>query len=103
MTTQQFNAVINDQIASCLDVLYKKSDEYRSDDILHNFKTAAILKQESPIKTLAGMMAKHTVSIYDLCMADQINRDMGTWQEKIIDSINYLLFLSAILEEEGVK
>ena len=34
---------------------------------LHNFKVAASLQGIYPEQALAGMMAKHTVSIYDMC------------------------------------
>ena len=55
------------------------------------------------ISTLeGGMMAKHTVSVYDLIddyeQGKAISKEM--WAEKIGDSINYLLLLTALLEED---
>lgn len=52
-----------------------------------------------PERALAGMMAKHIVSLYDMCYADRETYDVGTWDEKITDSINYLILLRAIIEE----
>lgn len=47
-------------------------------------------------------MAKHTVSVYDLIddyeQGKAIPKEM--WAEKIGDSINYLLLLTALLEEK---
>lgn len=45
------------------------------------------------------MMAKHIVSLYDMCYADRETFDMDTWDEKITDSLNYLFLLKAIVEE----
>ena len=56
----------------------------------------------TPVKALGGMMAKHTVSVYDLIedyeQGKTISQEM--WAEKIGDSINYLLLLTALLEED---
>ena len=47
-------------------------------------------------------MAKHTVSVYDLIgkhdLGGMTSKEM--WSEKIGDSINYLLLLSALVQEE---
>lgn len=99
MKTEQFNEIIHEQISRSLDVLVVKAKEYATSDRLHNFKVAAALKGETPAQALAGMMAKHTVSVYDMCMAKEIDRNMDTWNEKITDSINYLLILRALIEE----
>ena len=45
------------------------------------------------------MMAKHTVSIYDMCNSGQ-KYPIELWNEKITDHINYLLLLRAIIEDE---
>lgn len=45
------------------------------------------------------MMAKHTVSIYDMCNSG-LKYPIELWNEKITDHINYLLLLRAIIEEE---
>jgi len=44
------------------------------------------------------MMAKHTVSIYDMCGSGEIY-DIAKWDEKITDHINYLLLLRALVED----
>lgn len=63
------------------------------------FKAAAALQHCSPERALAGMLAKHIVSLYDMCFAENIYFDMSTWDEKITDSLNYLFLLKAIVKE----
>ena len=80
-----------------------KADEYATDDRLHNFKVAAELQNCTPIKALAGMMCKHTVSVYDLVNDVENGKTVPIelWNEKIGDSINYLLLLTALIEENN--
>lgn len=68
-------------------------------DRLGAFKAAAALQHTTPERALAGMLAKHIVSLYDMCFADGMSFDAGTWDEKITDSLNYLFLLKAIVKE----
>lgn len=99
MKTEQFNQVIEKQLKRCTDILIVKAREYATDDRLHNFRVAAELENCTPRQALAGMMAKHTVSIYDMCNSG-LKYPIELWNEKITDHINYLLLLRAIIEEE---
>lgn len=103
MRTEQFEEVINNRIETCKSVLCSKAEEYATDDRLHNFKIAGELQKCTPVKALGGMMSKHTVSVYDLIedyeQGKAISKEM--WDEKIGDSINYLLLLTALLEDEN--
>ena len=102
MTTERFDEIINKRLDRCSQVLCKKSEEYATDDKLHNFKVAATLQNCSPITALAGMMCKHTVSVYDLIQDNENGKVISPemWDEKIGDSINYLLLLTALIEEQ---
>lgn len=83
-----------------VDTLTAKAAEYATDgDRLHNFKVAAAVQGISPTAALAGMMAKHTVSVYDMIGDGEVH-PMELWEEKIKDSINYLFILWALLHEE---
>ena len=64
------------------------------------FKAAAALQHTTPERALAGMLAKHIVSLYDMCFDDNSTYSMDTWNEKITDSLNYLFLLKAIVKEE---
>ena len=63
------------------------------------FKAAAALQHTTPQRALAGMLAKHIVSLYDMCFAEETVYPMDTWDEKITDSLNYLFLLKAIVKE----
>ena len=101
MEHTRFNEVFEIMIGKCRDLLVAKNAEYaRGDDKLHNFKKAAGFggTQET---ALGGMMLKHTVSIYD--MIDDVGEancaSTEKWEEKIMDHINYLLLLYAMIVE----
>lgn len=100
MKTDQFNHIIESQQKLCTDILITKAKEYATEDRLHNFKVAAELQMTTPINALAGMLAKHTVSIYDMCRSGQ-SYPQEIWDEKITDHINYLLLLKALTVEEA--
>jgi hypothetical protein len=105
MKSDKFETVLNDTLKRCIDTLGVKSNEYATEDRLHNFKVAAEIQNCTPITALAGMMAKHTVSVYDLVQKHEVGFPISKemWNEKIGDSINYLLLLSALIEEDYEK
>ena len=100
MTNKEFNQAVDDQLDLCKSLLCKKGQEYDSDsgDRFHAFKVAAALQNETSLQALAGMMAKHTVSVYDLIRSGC--SDLTIWDEKITDHINYLLLLKGLLMDE---
>lgn len=99
MKTETFNSIIESQIKRSTEVLVNKAKEYATEDRLHNFKVVAEEQGTTPIQALAGMMCKHTVSVYDMCRSGEYPIEL--WSEKITDSINYLLLLRAMVEEIG--
>ena len=101
MNNSKFNVIVEDQLKQCATLLCSKGEEYDSDsnDRFHSFKVAAKLQGETPMEALAGMMAKHTVSIYDLIR--QNSSDLSLWEEKITDHINYLLLLKGLIMDEN--
>jgi len=99
MTSNQFNSIMEEQINYCKDLLIKKTTEYKSDvNRFHTFEVAAALQGIDKKQALAGMMAKHTASIYDMCKNGEYPTEK--WTEKITDHINYLLLLKAMIMEE---
>ena len=67
MKSPEFESIIKETLARCLSTLAGKAKEYASDtDPLHNFHQAAHLQKTTPLKALGGMMAKHTISVYDM-------------------------------------
>lgn len=102
MNNTEFTEIVEDQFRLCAELLLSKGEEYDSDsgDRFHSFKVAAKLQGETPLEALAGMMAKHTISVYDLIHSGC--RNTALWNEKITDHINYLLLLKGmVLDENG--
>lgn len=99
MTAERFKKVIEEQLNLCKDILVIKAEEYATQDRLHNFKAAGGMMECDPKEALAGMMAKHTISIYDMCRSGK-KYELYKWDEKITDHINYLLLLRALVEDE---
>jgi len=102
MNTPEFNAVFEQTVQMCRSVLCTKADEYaEDDDRLHNFRVAAAVMGCDVKQALAGMMSKHTVSVYDLVRREAKGQAVSAelWDEKIIDHINYLILLRGIVAE----
>jgi len=102
MTSEEFNTLTKAQLKRCEDVLCIKADEYATDDRLHNFKQAALLQEVTSATALKGMMCKHTISVYDMIKGLEEGKEypLALWNEKITDSMNYLLLLWAIVNED---
>ena len=99
MRIDRFNEIIQGQIEHSLVVLAEKGKEYSlSDDRLDHFKDAAAEQDMTPKQALWGMLSKHLASLNGMCKKG--SSDKALWNEKITDSINYLLLLWALVEEE---
>ena len=73
MLKKEFDKIVEAQLDICRTVLTHKAKEYATEDRLHNFKVASEIQRITPVSALAGMMAKHTVSIYDMCTDSEQN------------------------------
>jgi hypothetical protein len=101
MTPEEFSFIVDRQLQVCQDVLVDKARQYApDDDRLHNFRVAAVLRGSNIVEVIAGMMVKHTISIYDMINSGQLF-PLELWEEKITDHINYLLLLRAALHDEN--
>ncbi len=99
MLHEEFDRIFEETVEKSRSVLASKSKEYSTEDKLHNFKVSAATRGVSNRDALAGMMVKHTTSIYDLLRAEEC-ADLELWDEKIGDHINYLILLRAMVIEE---
>lgn len=100
MNNAEFKDVVNHQMETCYSMLDVKNEEYTMDsDRLKYFKRAGILNYSTPKAALFGMLAKHLLSLADMCTSENTYH-IERWSEKITDSINYLLLLRALVEEE---
>lgn len=103
MDTQTFNAYLETLFEASRKVLAKKAEEYAPDvpqaSRFHNFEVAARLNDQTPEQALWGFATKHIISLRDMIQSDDPTEyDAALWDEKIGDSINYLLLLSAMLK-----
>ena len=101
MTQAEFKLIFANQVMKCETTLNNKRKEYTGDNLdrLSAFKIAASLQGCTPQRALVGMMAKHIVSLYDMCYAKNESFKKEMWEEKITDSLNYLFLLAAIIRE----
>jgi hypothetical protein len=110
MEAQTFNEILERRIELIISSLSKKAKEYAPGendtryDRLHNFSRAAEVLRTSREKALVGMLIKHLVSILDI--VDRFNSDppsIETIEEKIGDSINYLILLEACMKQDTLN
>jgi len=102
MTTEEFLKIFDDLVERCRNLLCTKDQEYKRDnDKLWNFKQAALLEKCNPVRALRGMMTKHVINIYDYIddLENGVYHTTKQWDEKIMDNINYLILLRALLVE----
>lgn len=100
MTVENFNMIVKEQLARCESLLIDKGREYAlGADRLAAFKKAAAFQNTTQAEAALGMMVKHLVSVSDMIQSHE-HFTISRWDEKITDSINYLLILRAIIEED---
>lgn len=103
MNQKSFDKMFKETVAKCESMLCAKNKEYaRNNDKLSNFKKAAAMQSITPEEALQGMMAKHQISITDYVMdlREGTTHTIEQWDEKIIDALNYLFLLRALLIEK---
>lgn len=102
MKSTDFEILLNARWKKSVKTLADKGNEYSSDvDRLHNFKAAGRKRNMTPENALMGIKVKQDVSVDDIVK----NLDKGIlpsralMDEKIGDSINYLVLLEALIIE----
>lgn len=102
MDIAKFDELVQNQFDRCKGLLFVKGTEYAlSKDRLGYFKKAAALQSKTPGGALFGMLAKHIVSLAEMCESPVERFTKEKWSEKITDSINYLVILWALVNEEN--
>lgn len=101
MTKMTFDEIVDEQLARSRALLILKGQEYGTgEDRLASFKKAGALMNMSEAEAALGMLAKHLVSVTEMIQSRQ-HFTTDRWNEKITDSINYLLIIRAIVEEDA--
>lgn len=102
MTQKDFDKLFDRVTGTCREILCSKNKEYaRGGDKLSNFKKAAGAQGCTPEMALRGMWMKHIISVSDYIddLEKGIEHSEAAWDEKVIDSLNYLFLLKALLKE----
>ncbi len=105
MKNDRFNEIVKETLGTAEEVLCQKSAEYsRGGDKLHNFRRGGEILNCSPEKALMGMKLKHDISVMDIVndLDDGSLASKELIDEKIGDSINYLLLLKACLYDRFI-
>ena len=102
MNNVEFEKLVDEQFKICKSILCEKSKEYDfGEDRLHSFKVAGQLLKSIPEEALMGYLTKHIMSLYD--MIPEINKfTYDKFNEKITDTMNYLLLLKGLLYERKI-
>ena len=101
MTTSELKAILKCRLRKTADTLTAKNDEYAHGDALSNFKRAGKRLNCTPERALIGFMEKHSVALIDFIDDLDTNnlQPYDRWDEKIGDSIVYLILLEALVAE----
>lgn len=100
MLVKRFNQVFTETMKTCAGILVRKEGEYAvKADRLIQFNHLAEFRGQKPRQILGGMMLKHTDAVYNLIDRPEC-ASLDAWDEKIIDHINYLILLRAVVIEE---
>ena len=98
MNRERFKDIFEGTVNKSRESLLRKNDEYgQEQDIFRAFTQAGHLQDLEPHQALLGMLAKHTTSIYDMGADHILDHDVHQWEEKIMDHINYLILLRAMV------
>lgn len=100
MMSREFEVVVKATMKRCLDVLEDKARQYAPVDRHANFKQTAKIRGKEPEQALIDMWMKHLTWI--LKSVDELPGNCETivqWDERIIDTINYMLLLRGLVME----
>ena len=101
----EFDKIVEDTVELTRKTLQSKGKEYsQNSDRFSNFRRAARLLGCSAENALLGMKVKHDVSVLDI--VNNLDNELPTKElldEKIGDSINYLILLKGLIYERIKK
>ena len=99
MTKENFNKLREELFLECEKITKTKGDDYTKGniDVLSNFKEGSFLGL-TPYQTIGVYMKKHTDAIFNY-IKNEGECESEPIQGRILDAINYLVFLQAIIEE----
>lgn len=102
MKAEKFNEIVNEQCRIISDTLLKKAGEYATEqDRFHNFNVGSKELGLTRLKYAESLMQKHITSVRDMINQwDEKVFPIAHIEEKIGDSINYLILIKGMMLEE---
>lgn len=103
MTSDRFNALLDELEGASVETLKTKNARYSSDgDALHNFKAGGDIMGGTTAQACWGYLTKHLVALRDMVEKNDF-KNREDFLEKCQDSINYIRFLWCIGNAEMDK
>jgi hypothetical protein len=113
MSPEELKSWITLRLDRCNGVLTVKTAEYSNSDVFHNFIEGGRILNTSKEHALWGYIMKHLVSIQDIVTNVGLDKHLESctdtlpsleiWNEKIGDTLNYLLLLDAMMQGRFAK
>ena len=108
MDREEFAKYKEDILSKAEEVMAKKESEYHSTyDVLSNLRLIAEFRETSTPAAIMNLIAKPLVSISQMVTREfidlpepRLDYSLEAWDEKFVDSINYLLKLYAAIRED---
>lgn len=101
MNQETFNSLVEEITQESIDTLVVKNAKYAKGypDCLHNFRDGADILGGTSAEACWGYLTKHLVALRDMVKRDDFS-DREDFLEKCKDSINYIVFLWCIGNED---
>lgn len=104
MNEKLFKMLIEEIRKESIDTLFAKNAKYAKDnaDCIHNFRAGADILGGTTAQAAWGYLTKHLVALRDMVERNDFS-DREDFLEKCKDSINYIVFLWCIGNEEYLR
>lgn len=104
MNEKLFKMLIDEIRKESIDTLFAKNAKYAEgcEDRIHNFRAGADILGGTPAQACWGYLTKHLVALRDMVARNDFS-DREDFLEKCKDSINYIVFLWCIGNEEQMR
>ena len=101
ITQNKFKQICGQHVDRCRALLLHKIKGYTHYNAkwLLSFRGAAAVQSYTLGYALVGIPAKHMFYLYGMCFFKNVVLRPEKWDEKITDSINYLMLLQAIVKD----
>ena len=103
MNYEELFAMAKMDLDRCLATLERKSHDYANDgDVLKNFKESSKIASITPVQSILVLVGTKISRLTELVTTEKISKNESV-EDTILDLINYLLLLKAMIEEQREK